>query len=61
MKDKILTKHLEVNVNKCKLLAIGMELRIPKELNYEKFAQAVSVKYGYKLMEISPSKAIRVS
>jgi hypothetical protein len=61
MRDKTLSKRLESNVNRCRLLAVGMELRFPAEVSYAKLAEAVSLKYGYRLMKISPSKATRVS
>ena len=45
----------------CKMLSVGMDIRIPKNTDYDMLASYVNSTYGYKLIKVTESKATRVS
>ena len=48
-------------IQACKMLSIGMDIRIPKNTNYDILASYVNSTYGYKLVKVTESRATRIS
>tara|TARA_A100001011_G_C13652304_1_gene572141 strand:- start:148 stop:333 length:186 start_codon:yes stop_codon:yes gene_type:complete len=44
----------------CKMLAVGMTIKVPKTSNFIEIKTYIESTYGYKLEEVNPSRALRV-